>query len=53
MKLTQSNHCTTCVSHNLIGAVPPHCEWYRHNVTFGGKSAEECPYYSPTGGEEE
>lgn len=40
-------HCVTCVSHNLIGIVPPHCNWYWDNVVFGDKSAEECPYYQP------
>lgn len=37
--------CDTCLSKNFIGIVPPHCEWYRDNVTFGGKSPDECPYY--------
>ena len=36
-----------------MGITPPHCKWYWDNVVFGDKSAEECPYYSPIGGDEE
>ena len=39
--------CDICLFKNLIGVVPPHCDWYRDNVTFGNKSVNECPYYKP------
>lgn len=39
------SHCDTCLFKHFIGVVLPQCEWYRKNVTFGNKSADECPYY--------
>jgi hypothetical protein len=39
--------CDICLFKNFISVVPPHCDWYRDNVTFGNKSADECPYYKP------
>lgn len=39
--------CDTCLLKNLDRIVPSQCEWYRDNVTFGDKSADECPYYKP------
>lgn len=39
--------CDICLLKNLNRIVPSQCEWYRGNVTFGDKSADECPYYKP------
>ena len=39
--------CDICLSKNLAHIVHMHCEWYRDNVTFGNKSADECPYFKP------
>ncbi|MBO5828819.1 MAG: hypothetical protein J6R59_10280 [Paludibacteraceae bacterium] len=37
--------CDECYLHTINDVVPRQCEWCRNNVTFGNKSADECPFY--------